>query len=125
MLAHRLPAAHRRSWVILACEHVQGHPAGDDKVQHNEDGGVVVDRKNDYYRQSWFNCETGERMFHKDGRNSDPKMHGTSARCRKPKPTAEEPGGQRKTWIRAARDPLVTTGLPCMAAARRRHGHFV
>jgi hypothetical protein len=41
-------------------------------------------------------------------------MHGTSARCRKPKPTAEEPGGQRKTWIRAARDPLVATGLPCM-----------
>ena len=42
-------------------------------------------------------------LFHKDGRNSDPKMHGASARCRKPKPTAEEPGGQRKTWIRAAR----------------------
>ena len=63
-------------------------------------------------------------MFHKNGRNSDPKMHGTSARCRKPKPTAEEPGGPRKTWIRAARDPVVTTGRPCMAAARRRHGAF-
>jgi hypothetical protein len=51
MPAARLPAAHRRPWVVLACEHHQGHPAGDDKVQHNEDGGVVVDRKNDYYRQ--------------------------------------------------------------------------
>ena len=45
--------------------------------QRYERREIVVDRKNDRYRQSWFDCETGERTFHKDGRNSDPTMHGS------------------------------------------------
>jgi hypothetical protein len=65
--------------------------------QHYERVEIVVDRKNDYYRQSWFDCETRERTFHKEGRNSDPAMHGPSARRGKPRPAAEEDGGQQKT----------------------------
>jgi hypothetical protein len=59
--------------------------------QRYERREIVVDRKNDRYRQSWFDRGTGERTFHKEGRNSDPTMHGKSARRGKPKePPAED-----------------------------------
>jgi hypothetical protein len=41
---------------------------------------MLVDRENDYYRQEWFGLETGECTFRKEGRLSDPDMHGKSAR---------------------------------------------
>jgi hypothetical protein len=41
---------------------------------------MLVDSENDYYRQEWFSLETGERTYFKEGRLSDPDMHGRSAR---------------------------------------------
>jgi RNA polymerase subunit RPABC4/transcription elongation factor Spt4 len=41
---------------------------------------MLVDSENDYYRQEWFSLETGERTYFKEGRLSDPGMHGRSAR---------------------------------------------
>ena len=45
---------------------------------------MQVDRDNDYYKQEWFDLETGERTYLKEGRLSDPDMHGESARKGKP-----------------------------------------
>jgi hypothetical protein len=39
-----------------------------------------IDSDNNYYRQEWFDLETGELMFSKEGRLSDPDVHGNSAR---------------------------------------------
>jgi hypothetical protein len=41
---------------------------------------MLVDSENDYYRQEWFSLEAGERTYFKEGRLSDPDMHGKSAR---------------------------------------------
>lgn len=41
---------------------------------------MLVDSGNDYYKQDWFSLETGERTYFKEGRLSDPDMHGKSAR---------------------------------------------
>lgn len=40
---------------------------------------MVIDRENDYYRQTWYGPD-GEVSFTKEGRLSDPDMHGRSAR---------------------------------------------
>jgi hypothetical protein len=40
---------------------------------------IHVDSDNDYYKQEWFSLETGERTYFKEGRLSDPEMHGKSA----------------------------------------------
>ena len=39
-----------------------------------------IDSDNYYYRQEWFDLETGELMFSKEGRLNDPDVHGKSAR---------------------------------------------
>jgi hypothetical protein len=41
---------------------------------------IHVDSDNDYYKQEWFSLETGERTYFKEGKLSDPDMHGKSAR---------------------------------------------
>jgi hypothetical protein len=43
---------------------------------------IHVDSDNDYYKQEWFSLETGERTYFKEGKLSDPDMHGKSARRR-------------------------------------------
>jgi hypothetical protein len=48
--------------------------------QQMERREMLVDSDNDYYRQEWFSLETGERTYFKEGRLSDPDMHGKSAR---------------------------------------------
>jgi hypothetical protein len=48
--------------------------------QQMERRTLYVDRENDHYKQEWFNLETGERVFWKEGKLSDPDMHGKSAR---------------------------------------------
>jgi hypothetical protein len=42
-----------------------------------------VDREADGYIQEWYDLETGEPTYRKEGRLSDPKLHGQSARRRK------------------------------------------
>jgi hypothetical protein len=42
-----------------------------------------VDREADGYVQEWYDLETGELTYRKEGRLSDPKLHGQSARRRK------------------------------------------
>ncbi|WP_328304443.1 hypothetical protein [Actinomycetospora sp. NBC_00405] len=44
----------------------------------------VVDRENDYYLQEWRHLDTNEVTFRKEGRLSDPAMHGQSARRGRP-----------------------------------------
>ena len=44
---------------------------------------IHVDSHNDYYKQEWLSLETGERTYFKEGKLSDPDMHGKSARRRK------------------------------------------
>jgi hypothetical protein len=39
-----------------------------------------IDSENDYKKQEWFSLETGERVWGKEGRLSDPDMHGEFAR---------------------------------------------
>jgi hypothetical protein len=39
-----------------------------------------IDSENDYKKQEWFSLETGERVWWKEGKLSDPGMHGESAR---------------------------------------------
>jgi hypothetical protein len=41
---------------------------------------MTTDSERDYYRQEWFNLQTGERTYFKEGKLSDPDMHGVSAR---------------------------------------------
>jgi hypothetical protein len=41
---------------------------------------MTTDSEKDYYRQEWFNLLTGERTYFKEGKLSDPEMHGESAR---------------------------------------------
>lgn len=41
---------------------------------------LVVDRANDHYVQEWRDLRTYEVTFHKEGRLSDPTVHGESAR---------------------------------------------
>jgi hypothetical protein len=41
---------------------------------------MTTDSEKDYYRQEWFNLQTGERTYFKEGKLSDPEMHGESAR---------------------------------------------
>jgi hypothetical protein len=41
---------------------------------------MYVDSENDYYRQEWFSLVTGEPTYFKQGKLSDPEMHGKSAR---------------------------------------------
>lgn len=41
---------------------------------------IHIDSERDYYRQEWFSLETGERTYVKEGKLSDPEMHGKSAR---------------------------------------------
>jgi len=48
--------------------------------QQMERREMYVDSENDYYRQEWFSLETGERTYFKEGKLSDPEMHGKSAR---------------------------------------------
>jgi hypothetical protein len=48
--------------------------------QQMERREMLVDSENDYYRQEWFSLETGEPTYFKEGRLSDPDMHGRSAR---------------------------------------------
>jgi hypothetical protein len=43
---------------------------------------MYTDSDRDYYRQEWFSLVTGERTWRKEGRLSDPDMHGQSARRR-------------------------------------------
>jgi hypothetical protein len=50
--------------------------------QQMERREMYVDSENDYYRQEWFSLETGERTYFKEGKLSDPEMHGKSARSR-------------------------------------------
>jgi hypothetical protein len=62
-----------------------------DDRQRNERCEIVVDRENDYYRQEWFDLETGECTFSKEGWLSDPDLHGKSARRGKPTEPPPEP----------------------------------
>ena len=48
---------------------------------------MVVDSERDYYLQTWYDLDTGECVYRKEGRLSDPDMHGQSAR--RPRPHAE------------------------------------
>jgi hypothetical protein len=49
--------------------------------QRMERREIYVDRENDYYKQEWFSLETGETTWGpKEGKLSDPGMHGKSAR---------------------------------------------
>jgi hypothetical protein len=43
-----------------------------------------VDRERDYYKQEWFDLETSDLTWSKEGKLSDPEMHGESARKVKP-----------------------------------------
>ena len=49
---------------------------------------MYTDSDLDYYKQEWFNLDTGELVWSKEGRLSDPDMHGKSAR-RSPSPDDE------------------------------------
>jgi hypothetical protein len=51
--------------------------------QRMERREMYVDDENDYYKQTWYSLETGEVAFHKEGKLSDPDMHGESARRRR------------------------------------------
>jgi hypothetical protein len=51
-----------------------------DDRQQWERREMLMDSENDYYRQEWFSLDTGERTYFKEGRLSDPDMHGRSAR---------------------------------------------
>jgi hypothetical protein len=53
-----------------------------DDRQRMERREMRVDKENDYYRQEWFNLETNETTFVKEGKVSDPDVHGQSARRR-------------------------------------------
>jgi hypothetical protein len=44
---------------------------------------IVADAETDSYVQEWTSLETGEVLFRKEGRLSDPEMHGASARRRR------------------------------------------
>ena len=48
--------------------------------QRMERRTMHVDVENKYYKQEWFSLETGECVFSKEGKLSDPEMHGKSAR---------------------------------------------
>jgi len=50
--------------------------------QRKERRRMVTDLERDYYCQEWFDLETGERVWWKEGRLSDPDVHGKSARRR-------------------------------------------
>jgi hypothetical protein len=41
---------------------------------------MTTDSERDYYRQEWFSLRTAERTYFKEGKLSDPDMHGQSAR---------------------------------------------
>ena len=41
---------------------------------------IVIDRENDHYVEEWCDFDTGEVAFRKEGRLSDPNMHGESGR---------------------------------------------
>ena len=41
---------------------------------------IVVDTETDDYLQEWTSLDTGVVLFRKEGRLSDPEMHGKSAR---------------------------------------------
>ena len=45
---------------------------------------MVVDSERDYYLQTWYDIDTGECVYRKEGRLSDPDMHGQSARRPRP-----------------------------------------
>jgi hypothetical protein len=42
-----------------------------------------TDSERDYYSQQWYSLETGECVWSKEGRLSDPDVHGQSARRRR------------------------------------------
>jgi hypothetical protein len=48
--------------------------------QQMERREILVNSDEDFYRQEWFDLKTGERTYFKEGRLSDPDMHGRSAR---------------------------------------------
>jgi hypothetical protein len=48
--------------------------------QNLERREMTTDSEKDYYRQEWFNLQTGERTYFKEGKLSDPEMPGESAR---------------------------------------------
>lgn len=58
--------------------HVWNH----DRQQH-EDMTLVVERDRDWYEQTWRDEKMGAVTFHKEGRLSDPSVHGESARRRR------------------------------------------
>jgi hypothetical protein len=73
------PAAARRAPVA---PHIQMY--NDIRWNHDrqrmERRVMHIDSDNNYYRQEWFDLETGELMFSKEGRLSDTDVHGKSAR---------------------------------------------
>jgi hypothetical protein len=52
--------------------------------QRMERRAMYVDREDDYYQQEWFDLKTRDLTWSKEGRLSDPEMHGESARRPKP-----------------------------------------
>lgn len=48
--------------------------------QRMERRNTVYDSENDYYLQEWRDLHTGEVTYRKEGRLSDPSIHGESAR---------------------------------------------
>jgi hypothetical protein len=46
----------------------------------NERRRIIADREQDYYSQEWYDLDTGELVWRKEGQLSDPKVHGESAR---------------------------------------------
>ena len=51
--------------------------------QRRERREMYTDSANDYYKQEWFSIETGETTWAKEGKLSDPDVHGQSARRRR------------------------------------------
>jgi hypothetical protein len=71
---------------------VKAHLESFDEVRWNADRQRLerrvmrVDRENDYYKQEWFDLQTGRCTFSKEGKLSDPDVHGESARRTKRPP---------------------------------------
>jgi hypothetical protein len=84
-LTHLRTASHLGTAKVAAHVEFQNDIRWNGARQRMERRVMHIDKERDYYKQEWFSLETGKSTYMKEGKLSDPDMHGKSARRGKDK----------------------------------------
>ncbi len=119
------PAAAQRTPVAPHIQMYNGERWNHDR-QRMERRVLYVDSDNDYCKQEWYDLKTGELMSSKEGRLSDPDVHGKSARRSKSSSPGRHFNRSRATSPRPLEPcqgqvphPSRRYSLPCTSGRRR------